>query len=206
MNWLEFFEKMFGHMAWPGVVLIIAFAVRKHLGSLAERILELSFGGATVKFDKLLAKGGEIVDHAPTSPPAKSEQRLEPPLVESDDKVFPANIHRYPAPLEIGLSKSARHILASMDELDDLLYEIGDSIGIDAANPRSVASALAAQKKMPTAYVTLYQSLREVRDIIAHTDTEPTKTEAHEYGRQVEFLKSFLTELRDNLRKEKPRD
>ncbi|QOZ36140.1 hypothetical protein [Bradyrhizobium sp. CCBAU 53421] len=205
MNWLEFIEKMIGHIAWPGVVLIITFAVRKHLGSLAERILELSFGGATVKFDKLLAKGAEIVDQAPTTPPAKSEQRLEPPLVESDEIIFPANMHRHVLSPEIGLSKSARHILASMDQLDNLLYEIGDLIGIDAANPRSVAYALAAQKKMPTAYVTLYQSLREVRDVIAHTNTEPTKTEAQEYGRQVAFLKSFLTELRDSIRKEKPR-
>jgi hypothetical protein len=65
MDWHEFIEKMVSHLSWPGVVLIVLFAVRKHLGSLAERILELSFGGATVKFDKLLAKGAELIEDAP---------------------------------------------------------------------------------------------------------------------------------------------
>lgn len=47
------------------MVLIIVLAVRKHLGSLAKRILELSFGGATVKFDKLLSAGAELIQQAP---------------------------------------------------------------------------------------------------------------------------------------------
>jgi hypothetical protein len=48
MSWLQFIDSMVGHLAWPVVVLIVIVAVRKQLGSLAERILELSFGGATV--------------------------------------------------------------------------------------------------------------------------------------------------------------
>jgi hypothetical protein len=33
--------------------------------ALAERVIELSFGGATVKFGDLIAKGTKIVDDAP---------------------------------------------------------------------------------------------------------------------------------------------
>lgn len=65
MTWLQFIEGMTGHLVWPTVVVILAFALRRHLGPLAERILELSFGGATVKFGELLTKGTDIVDFAP---------------------------------------------------------------------------------------------------------------------------------------------
>jgi hypothetical protein len=66
MNWLQFISEMIGHLAWPVVVLIVVFEVRKHLGALADRILELSFGGASVKFGKLLSKGAEIIEESAT--------------------------------------------------------------------------------------------------------------------------------------------
>jgi hypothetical protein len=77
MNWLDFIEKMVGHLAWPIVVLIVIIAVRKHLGSLAERILKLSFGGATVEFDKLLSKGAELIEQTKDeAEPLKKCQRI----------------------------------------------------------------------------------------------------------------------------------
>jgi hypothetical protein len=47
MDWLQFISAIIGHVAWPIVILVLIVSVRRHLGSLAERILELSFGGAT---------------------------------------------------------------------------------------------------------------------------------------------------------------
>lgn len=49
MEWLQFIDGMTGHLAWPIVALVVVFSLRKHLGSLAERLLELSFGGGDTK-------------------------------------------------------------------------------------------------------------------------------------------------------------
>ena len=32
MDWLQFIDGMIGHLAWPVVVLIVVFAIRKHPG------------------------------------------------------------------------------------------------------------------------------------------------------------------------------
>lgn len=182
------------------------------MGALADRMLEFNFGGAKILFEKALEKGAEIIEHAPlpTRRAEEAELKLEPPHVESDDQFHPANVNRHVLRADTGeyriaLPKSARHILSSLELLDNLLFEIGDSIGIDAADASSVAYALAAQRKMPKAYVDLYQSLREARNVIAHTNTMPNKTEASEYTRQVNFLIEFLSEVKNNLGKEKPR-
>lgn len=45
MNWLQLIDSEAGHLAWPSVVLLVLVVVRQHLGTLAKRILELSFGG-----------------------------------------------------------------------------------------------------------------------------------------------------------------
>jgi uncharacterized protein YutE (UPF0331/DUF86 family) len=188
--------------------------LRKHMGALADRILEFNFGGAKILFDKALEKGAEIIEQAPLPklpPPKEPELKLEPPHVESDDEFHTPNVNKYelradPGKYRIGLSKSAVQILAALNQVDELLFTIGDAIGIDAAEPSSVIHALIAQKKIPKPFLKLYRILREARNIIAHANAVPDKTEAHEYMRQATYLRSFLTQLKDNLAEEKPRD
>jgi hypothetical protein len=49
MSWLQLTEAMTGHFVWPLVVLISAFLLlRRMMASITSRLLELSFGGATM--------------------------------------------------------------------------------------------------------------------------------------------------------------
>jgi hypothetical protein len=87
MDWLQFIAAVIGHLAWPLVILILLIMVRKHIGALAERLLEFSFGGAKITFDKILEKGAEIIEHTPLPelPKLADEPELKlpvPPEVE----------------------------------------------------------------------------------------------------------------------------
>jgi hypothetical protein len=132
VNWLEFIEKMFGHVVWPAVVLVVVFAVRKHLGSLAERILELSFGGATVKFGELLAKGTEIVDKEslgalpkPSTTESKMAMDEKLPLdekrrstgVADDYSQFYRSMNRY-IETQFGDTLGVRSVFRAFDSVD----------------------------------------------------------------------------------------
>jgi hypothetical protein len=210
MDWLQFTSATIGQLAWPSVLIVLFVILRKHMGALADRMLEFNFGGAKISFDKALEKGAEIIEQAPLPqlPTKEPELKLEPPHVESDDEFVTPNVNRYllradPGEYRIGQSKSGLQILAALSRVDDLLFTIGDAMGIDAADASSVMYSLVTQKKIPKAYLKLYQSLREARDVIAHTHAVPGKTEAHEYMRQAAYLTAFLTQVKDTFVREK---
>src|SRR5689334_3237048 len=75
MSVLQFIDSMVGHLAWPLVVLLLIYLLRKELTALAGRVVEMSFAGAKFKFGQLIAKGTDIVDDAPPeSAEAAAEQ------------------------------------------------------------------------------------------------------------------------------------
>ncbi|UGA46351.1 hypothetical protein HU230_0010060 [Bradyrhizobium quebecense] len=198
MDWLQFIAALVGHIAWPSVIIVLFIILRKHMGALADRMLEFSFGGAKILFDKELKKGAEIIEHSPLPRP---EQRLEPPHVDDDDQFHTSNLNRSLLAGRAGTSKSAVQILAALEQIDDLLYKIGDEMGIDAALASSVIFSLAAQKKVPQSVVKLYGALRDARNVIAHTQALPDKTEAQEFLRQAGYVMAFLTEVWESLKK-----
>jgi hypothetical protein len=79
MDWLTFFSKIIGNLAWPGVVLALLWWLRPHLGGLAKRLEELRLpGGARAKFRKELeeleASGAAAVKETGTLP--REERRI----------------------------------------------------------------------------------------------------------------------------------
>jgi hypothetical protein len=67
MSRLQFADSMTGRLAWPLVVLLMIYLLRRQLGHFAERVPELSFAGATVKFGALLTRGTEMSMKPPKS-------------------------------------------------------------------------------------------------------------------------------------------
>jgi uncharacterized protein YutE (UPF0331/DUF86 family) len=208
MDWLQFTSAIVGHLAWPSVLIVLFIILRKHMGALADRMLEFNFGGAKILFDKALEKGAEIIEQEPLPklpPPTEApELKLEPPHIESDDKFRTSNSNRLVVRNDFGPGKStsALKILDALEQVDNLLFDIGDAMGIDAAEASSVMYSLVAQKKIPRSFLKLYQALREARDVIAHTYALPDNTEADEYRRQAAYLTRFLTRLKSDLEKE----
>src|SRR5882672_12010517 len=93
MDWLQFIAAVIGHLAWPLVIIVLFAILRKHMGALADRLLEFSFGGAKITFDKILQRGAEIIEKAPPpqlpKPPEQPELKLETP------KITPTEEQRY---------------------------------------------------------------------------------------------------------------
>jgi hypothetical protein len=75
MDWLQFTAAITGHLAWPLVILTLLIVVRKQVHSLAERLLEFSFGGAKISFDKILVDGAQLIEKAPLPEVAKPDQQ-----------------------------------------------------------------------------------------------------------------------------------
>jgi hypothetical protein len=90
-------------------------------------------------------------------------------------------------------------IFSELEEIDRLLFEAGDTLGIDATSPQSVIYALVAQKRIPKNIAKLYEALRDARSLIAHTHALPDENEAIEYVRQVSYLTAYLGHLLGNI-------
>lgn len=209
MSWLQFIDSMFGRLAWPIVVLIIAFAVRKHLGSLADRIVELSFGGATVKFGQLLSKGAELIEHVPTPalPKAGSEPELKleakkesPPVPKGrqptrDNAYVPKNLQGK----ELWDTTGAGQIINAYEQIEDLLFRIGDALGVDSARSSSVMSVLIGKGAISDELADLYKTMRNGRNLVAHARALPSAIEVQEYVRQASFLRDSLQFLKHKI-------
>lgn len=205
MDWLQFTAAVIGHLAWPVVFLIMIFALRRHLGSLAERILELSFGGAKITFDKYLAKGAELIAEAPVAESAKAnepQQKLEskePPLPPPPPEPAPnlsalwkRKVRRFLRGKRGESMVGLMMMLTSLEEVDRLLYSIGDALGIDAADPSSVVYSLRASEQISKGMFELYQNLRSAKRVIETTYSLPTEDEASEFVRQAGYLSTYL--------------
>jgi hypothetical protein len=192
MDWLQFIDAMVGHVAWPLVVLIIVFAVRKHLGSLAERILELSFGGATVKFDKLLSKGAEIIKHAPAieSFPADAE----PGLTEPHKDIKASNI----------LDNEIINIFHAYRMTEMLADEAAEKLGVKTRNPRAILAMLHRRGLVSEEIVKLHETLREARNAALHGAMfSITDAEAAEFIRQALYVNLALKQASKQLQLDK---
>lgn len=211
MNWLQFVDSMVGHLIWPIVVLVIAFAVRKHLGSLAERVLELSFGGATVKFGQLLSKGTEIIEKAHDRPPSAlslSEPDLpfgekigEPPVYDPWS-IPAANLNRF---LEMTTSQtlSIRNVFGAFDHVERALDAVGDALEVKVRGAM-LMEMLWRREFVPREMIDLYRSLREARNAIAHGQADmPNEAESFEFVRQAEYLHTLLVSALDKIKAEK---
>jgi hypothetical protein len=198
VNGLQFVDSMVGHLIWPIVVLIIVLAIRRHLGSLAERILELSFGGATVKFGQLISKGTEIIEES-AQPPSVVEiekpelplslPRTEPkkPYLNSLAADFDAFMHAASSP---GLA--VRSVFNALDEVERLLDQLGDQINVKARGV-TLMDALRRRGYVTKELVDLFKSLRTARNAIAHGQADmPNEAESFEFVRQAAFLDAGL--------------
>jgi hypothetical protein len=85
MDWLQFTAAIVGHLAWPTVIFVLFVILRKHMGALADRLLEFSFGGAKITFDKILQRGAEIIEHS-SQPKSQRRQKTVQRQYFAEDK------------------------------------------------------------------------------------------------------------------------
>lgn len=197
MDWLQFTAAVIGHLAWPLVIVVLLILLRGHIGTLAERIEEFSFGGAKFTWRKKLEEGALIIEQA--SPLEKREAPEAPPILSPADRVREDIAKSYQQRRRLQEDQIRRTVLGEiilgLVEVDDLLYEISDRMGADVADPLSVIYSLRANDQIPESMVDLYRTLRDARNVIMHSPSVPTSAEAAEYVRQAAYMKGVISDL-----------
>jgi hypothetical protein len=163
------------------------FVLRKHLGSLADRVLEFGFGGATVKFDRLLSKGREII--AESEPAEVSQPEVLPPK-EPEASARPPNDERS-LRSAIRLLKLWRNtgtpIPQAFVAIENVLEEIGEQLNVKSRNG-TLVRMLITRGLLTSDHLELYNTLRKARDAAVHGELDPTITQFKEFTSQAAFL------------------
>jgi len=210
MSVLQFIDSMAGHLAWPVVVLLLIYLLRKELTALTGRVVEMSFAGAKFKFGQLIAKGTEIVDDAPpesaeaaaeqaalfTERLAQLERENEAVRARLDQSLsdFTASnaLRRAIGAIETG-DTAARNVLAAFDGVERALNQAGEALGVKAKGI-TLMRVLLTRNFVGQEEFELYQSLRAARNAMAHGQSNlPNDAEALEFLRQASFLLTRLT-------------
>lgn len=208
MSWLQFTDAMVGHLAWPIVVVIALVMLRKHLGALADRLSEFGFGGATVKFDRLLSKGRGII--AETSP-AEFRRWWQQPLARSmetprspEDR--PASRTSYVIGVLQRWRATGTPIPEAFEEIEAVLEEIGEQLEVKARNG-TLIRMLITRGLVTSVHLELYNTLRRARDAAAHDDLDPTFVQYKDFTFQAAFLVGAFKGALDGIKadKNKPR-
>jgi hypothetical protein len=195
MDSLTFIATMTGHIMWPLVIVVLLFLLRKHIGALADRIEEFSFGGAKFVWKKKLAEGAIIIEHEPQpelTPPNKQPQSKD----EKREKIAKGIIRRREMRRQLLINSAFGKVLSGLDEVDKVLFEIADGMGFDPASASSVMYSLVGHGNVPPSIGKLYDTLRDARNLIAHSPSLPDEKEANEYLRQTHYLMSVLENFR----------
>jgi hypothetical protein len=215
MSWLQFIDSMFGHLAWPLVVLIIAFALRRHLGPLAERVRELTIGPASLKFGDLLEKGSELIEQAPSAAVLEhnlvrkpqsdlDSPELPPPVGESTPPDIDPDATPVPQEKPSTVSTMALwpwsatdrepwNIISEWNQLDMQFSEIGELFDVKTRNGRILMDMLLKRELVSKEAVELFDTLRQARNEAVHGKVTPSEFQVAEFIRQAKFLKDTLT-------------
>jgi hypothetical protein len=220
MDWLQFFAAIVGYVAWPVVAIVILIVLRGRLGSLADRLIELTFPGGSIKFDKLLLKGAELVESAPVALPMPADQpqlQLPAPAEEQNTGIqAPVELGRHrtidafqisPQGYALWKTTAAGQILTAYEDIERVLNDLAKDLEM-RPSPSKIIRYLVSEGKLAQEMLELYQTLKAGRNVVAHAEAMPSAIEVAEYVRQAAYLTFVLEALRAELndKKEKPRD
>ena len=169
-----------GSLAWPSVVLVLLFVLRKHLGGLAERLDELSLpGGAKATFRKRLDELRQETESLPPTPEGQEEE-----LPETDEI-------RY---LRLAAVSPEAAIVEGYKSVEDLIFNrVMPLIGVRALNPAVIVNEMVKRELIDRQTLDLFQSLRQTRNAAAHAMRGAiTANEAMDYWESVRKLISRL--------------
>jgi hypothetical protein len=157
------------------VFIVLLIICRRHIASLADRLSELSYGGAKLTFERKLMEGATIIERAPEQPPA-----LPPPeSTKSADSAWRT-------------SDAVDQIISRSEQVDGILFSIADNAGFDVAEARSVMYSLVHKGIVSKEIADLYGTVKDARNIVVHAGVTPSEEQAKEYARQAAYLLEVL--------------
>ena len=201
MTRTEFVANTIEHLAWPAIVLLLIALIHPHLKALIDRILEFSFGGATVKFGQFLKPGTEIVDSAPRADFIHAMQDGASAASTPGAGHMPSGPERLDAvwPPASATAPPVQSIFHSFASVEDVLEDIGRRLNTKARNGALVR--MLVQRDLASAEcIELYDNLRNARNAVAHGQAAmPNEAESLEYKRQAIYLDAILRTLLQTL-------
>ena len=193
MDWLQFISTAINALAWPIVVISLLMLVRKQLGPLVERIVELKLpGGAGAKFKEHMAASAQEAEEAVFGSSTHAERTIFP------DKAF----------LDLAKHSPSAAILQSWKEFETLLQQIREKLPGMQPTHRfdSVVRRLVDLSLIDHSVEKLYQSLRLARNTAVHAGDAPgiAQGEALEYRDRINTLSNVLRSVLDQLPPRQP--
>jgi hypothetical protein len=188
VDWLQFISNIVGALAWPLVAIAILVMVRKQLGPLVERIVELKLpGGAEAKFKEHLAASIEEAEKVALETELAAQPQKGP------DKAF----------LELAKNFPAAAIIQAWKEVEALLQQVRERLpGMQSRHKfDSVVRRLVDQKLIDSSSEKLYQVLRQARNSAVHANEAASisQGEVLEYRDRVSVLLGLLQRVLDQL-------
>jgi hypothetical protein len=162
-------------------VTLIA-ALREQIRGLAERLQELSLPGAKATFAKQLETGRVEADKIPLMKIDQQADRLVPP---TEERRFLQLAEKFPEAAVLERYKTLEAIIERIGRLLNLGDGVKSSAVLDELLKRKLI-------EMPT--FTLFNTLRQARNVAAHSGGEKriTPGEALDYGEQADKVSGRL--------------
>jgi hypothetical protein len=183
MDWLTFITKIVDALVWPGLVLVLLWWLRPHLGGLARRLEELTLpGGAKAKFRQELEEAKEQAIKV------YSYLDLEPPHIGTPSEEPETQY------LQLAAMFPEAAILQSYQEIERIIGEHAEKAGITSRPPLRVINFLHQKGLIDPAAVDVFNRLRTLRNEAAHggSSLKLSLDEAVEYRALCRFVADAL--------------
>jgi hypothetical protein len=194
MDWLTFFVGMAKALAWPVVVFVFLFLIRKRLGDLLGRLIELTFPGGSIKFESQLALIEKTAERAEQQV-ISGEVRAEPLTKKRIRTTGSRPIAGATDPLiELAQVSPEGAVLTAFEEVEVALWELLPED--DEIDLRIKFIRLARKyKRVGGTMNKWFVQLQDSRNAIVHRHTPITVSEAIQYVDQAKRFIESVTVL-----------
>jgi hypothetical protein len=184
MDWKQFIASLVSSLAWPALLAFFLWLIRKRIGALLSRLIELHLpGGAKAVFAQELDRGRDALEKIEfkVARRARTRDSLPPDLqsIKEETKESPQWV-----------------IALAYTDIEALLSEAKEKLHLSSRMPyTAVIKALVQKEYVENGALELFESLRRARNAVVHAPSrEVTVGEAVEYQIQAAGLSIILTE------------
>jgi hypothetical protein len=184
MDWLQFIASLVSSLAWPALLAFFLWLIRKRIGALLSRMIELHLpGGAKAIFAQELDRGRDALEKIdfPVARRARTRDSLPLEFRNTQEEA----------------TESPQWVIArAFTNIEALLIEAREKLHLSSRMPfTAVIKSLVQEGYVENGALELFESLRRGRNAVVHAPSrEVTVGEAVEYQIQTAALSLILTE------------
>lgn len=199
MNALEFISQLVGKIAWPAVLLIIVFILKKPIGGLLETLRRFKYKDLEMDFLRLAESARNL---PPPSPPPPDRPSSDMAIYTSlEDQILEAGRHTPFVAILLGWTGVETAMHTAVARL---------AISPDAPSSRSAAHNLGCLRQyanLPEEVFRTIEAMRILRDAVAHDQRQRltvSQEDAFHYSNTAVRLINYLNALQRDHRPDQP--